>query len=112
MGPVSLSISPLQVRKPGVCHYTFTLSEERMRLARDEALRIAVGDAWADADTVAAAVGMKIPGVRDVGVGDVSPPVVYDRYATAGISAKTVQAPIQPGENRVSARASSTSPIE
>ena len=83
---------------------TFTLSEERMRVARNEALQIAVAQARADADTVAAAVGVTILGVRDVSVGGSSPPVVYDRYAAAEVSSKAVPTPIQPGEIRVSAQ--------
>jgi uncharacterized protein len=91
---------------------TFTLSEERMRVARNVALRKAVGQARADADTVAAAVGVKILGVRDVSVGGVSPPVIHDRYDAAGISAKAVPTPIQAGEIRVSAQVSITYLIE
>jgi uncharacterized protein YggE len=39
-----------------------------------------------------------------VSVGGFSPPVVYDRYAAAEMSAKAVPTPIQPGEIRVSAQ--------
>jgi uncharacterized protein YggE len=83
-----------------------------MRVARNVALQRAVGQARADADTVAATVGVKIPGVRDVSVGGVSPPVVYDRYAAAEMSAKAIPTPIQPGETRVSAQVSITYLIE
>jgi uncharacterized protein YggE len=91
---------------------TYTLSEEHMRVARNVALRKAVGQARADADTVAAAVGVKILGVRDVSVGGVSPPVIYDRYDAAEISAKAAPTPIQAGEIRVSAQVSITHLIE
>lgn len=91
---------------------TFTLSEERMRATRNVALQKAVDEARADADTVASAVGVKILGVRDVTVGGVSPPVVYDRYSAAELSAKAAPTPIQPGEIRVSAQVSITYLIE
>jgi uncharacterized protein YggE len=87
---------------------TFTVSDDLMRVARNEALQKAVGEARADADAVAAAVGVKILGVRDISVGGVSPPVVYDRYAASEMSAKAVPTPIQPGEIRVSAQVSIT----
>lgn len=88
---------------------SFTLSDEKARAVRNVALQEAVVQAKADADTVAAATGVQIIGVRDISVGASYPPIRYDSYSAAGsgISQK-VPTPIEPGQITESAQVTIT----
>jgi uncharacterized protein YggE len=88
---------------------SFTLSDEKARAVRNVALQEAVVQARADADTVAAATGVQILGVRDISVGASYPPIRYDSYSAAGsgISQK-VPTPIEPGQITESAQVTIT----
>lgn len=88
---------------------SFTLSDEKARAVRNAALQEAVVQARADADTVAAATGVQILGVRDISVGASYPPIRYDSYSAAapGISQK-VPTPIEPGQITESAQVTIT----
>ncbi|KUG21323.1 outer membrane protein [hydrocarbon metagenome] len=81
----------------------FTLSDEKEREFRGEALTQAVQYARGDADAVAAALGKTIVDVREATVGGSYVPVVYDsRYLGAAEMAPT-PTPIEPGTLEVTA---------
>jgi uncharacterized protein YggE len=88
---------------------SFTLSDEKARAVRNVALQEAVVQARADADTVAAATGVQILGVRDISVGASYPPIRYDSYSAAGSgNSQKVPTPIQPGQITESAQVTIT----
>lgn len=70
--------------------------------ARAEAMRLAVEEARIQADAIAAALGMRITGVREVVAGeyDVRPPMPF---AGQRLAADVAATPVQPGEVDVTA---------
>jgi len=85
----------------------FTLSDEKEQQFRGEALTKAVEQARADADTVAAAAGVTITGVKDISIGGTYVPV-YNSYlkADAMEMGGAVSTPIESGEVTVTASVS------
>jgi uncharacterized protein YggE len=91
-----------------VQNIAFSLSPEKEQSLRAEVISEAVNRTRADADAVAAALGVTITGVQDASVGAYYPPVVY-RSASAGaadMSTAPVPTPIEPGQVTVSATVS------
>ena len=87
----------------------FMLSDEQAQVLRTEALKKAVTLARADADIVAAALGVSISSVQSADISQGYTPVIYDNYRPEVISAKTVvPTPIQPGDVTVTAQVSIT----
>ncbi|HUU76127.1 MAG TPA: SIMPL domain-containing protein [Methanoregulaceae archaeon] len=89
----------------------FLLSEELEQSLRAEVLTKAVDRTKTDADAVAAAIGMRIIGVKEVSVGQSYSPVLYQsaRYESdAAMKGAGVPTPIEPGELKVSAQVSVT----
>jgi len=82
----------------------FMLSDAQALSLRSDALKKAVANARADADTVAGALGVNITGSKDVDISQGFVPVVYDNSLASGAMAKTaVPTPIQPGDITVTA---------
>ena len=82
----------------------FMLSDAQALSLRNDALKLAVANARADADTVAGALGVNISGTKDVDISQGYTPVVYDNTFAAGAMAKSaVPTPIQPGDITVTA---------
>jgi len=84
----------------------FMLSDEQSQVLRTRALQNAVARARADADTVAAAMGTNITGVRNADVTGGYTPFLYQnyQYETAGaMNSVATPTPIQPGDITVSA---------
>jgi uncharacterized protein len=83
----------------------FMLSDEQSQILRTAALKDAVSRARADADTVAAAMGVIITGVQSADISGGYSPVLFQNYATDGAALKSVAVPtpIQPGDITVSA---------
>ena len=88
----------------------FMLSDEQSRTLRTEALKKAVQQARADADTVAAAMGTVVTGVKSADISGGYSPVVYQNYQNdLSTAAKSVApTPVQPGEVTVTAQVSVT----
>lgn len=86
----------------------FMLSDEQALALRTEALKKAVTLARADADVVAAALGVNISGTQSADISQGYTPVVYDNYQ-AGAAVKSIApTPIQPGDVTVTAQVSIT----
>lgn len=82
----------------------FMLSDEQAQVLRTEALKEAVSRARSDADTVAAAMGTPITGVRKAEIGGGYNPVYFQNYALDGASSRSAAAtPIESGDITVSA---------
>lgn len=82
----------------------FMLSEAQQKTLRTEALKEAVANARADADTVAAAMGTNITGVKNAEISAGYYPVSFQNYAMDGAGMKSVAAtPVQPGDITLSA---------
>jgi len=93
----------------------FMLSETLEQSARVQALNKAVAKTQADANTVAAALGVKILGVRDASVGSSYSPVMYDSSRTGSaemLKAAAVPTPISPSDLTVSASVTVTYSIQ
>lgn len=92
----------------GVSSLQFTLSKVKTAEFRDQALKIAVDKARADADAVSAALGQKVGPVHEVTVDDsYYPPVYYNQdMRSASYAAAAPATPIQPGSIDVSAKVS------
>jgi len=87
----------------------FMLSDEQAQALRTEALKKAVTLARADADVVAAALGVNITGTQSADISQGYTPVVYDNsMAGAAIAKSIVPTPIQPGDVTVTAQVSIT----
>jgi uncharacterized protein YggE len=86
---------------------SFTLSESQQKTLRSDALRDAMSRSRSDADTVAAAGGLTIAGIKEITVsGGYYPVTVTDYRYTAG--AAKVSTPLVPGDVTVSASVSVT----
>jgi uncharacterized protein YggE len=84
----------------------FMLSDEQSQVLRTQALQKAVSRARADADTVAAAMGTNITGVKNADVSGGYTPVLFQNYQyDTGAAMKSVAAPtpIQAGDITVTA---------
>ena len=84
----------------------FMLSDEQSQVLRTRALQNAVTRARADADTVAAAMGTNITGVKNADITGGYYPVLYQNYqyeTNAVAKAVATPTPIQPGDITVSA---------
>lgn len=83
----------------------FMLSEQQQQVLRTEALKEAVDRARSDADTVAAAMGTAITGVKNAQIDAGYTPVYFQNYQYAGDAAikATAPTPIQPGDITVTA---------
>lgn len=93
----------------------FMLSDEQSQVLRTRALQNAVTRARADADTVAAAMGTNITGVKNADVTGGYSPVLYQnyQYETAGaMKSAATPTPIQPGDITVSAMVTITYAIQ
>ena len=89
----------------------FMLSDEQSQVLRTQALQKAVTRARADADTVAAAMGTNITGVKNADISGGYSPVLYQNYqndAGTAMKSATVPTPIQPGDVTVTAQVSLT----
>jgi uncharacterized protein YggE len=87
----------------------FMLSDEQAQALRTESLKKAVALARADADVVAAALGVNITGIQSADISQGYSPVVYDNYMAGAATAKSVvPTPIQPGDVTVTAQVSIT----
>ena len=87
----------------------FMLSDEQAQALRTEALKKAVTLARADADVVAAALGVNITSVQSADISQGYTPVVYDNFqAGVATSKAAVPTPIQPGDITVTAQVSVT----
>ena len=86
----------------------FSLSPEKEKALRAQALTQAVANARSDADVTAAATGVTITGVKSVNVGSVYVPVYYDNRYGSGAEMKTgaVPTPIEAGQITVTAQVS------
>jgi uncharacterized protein YggE len=83
----------------------FLLSEEQARELRTEALKEAVNNARADADTVAAALGTSITDVKSADISGGYSPVLFQNYQAADAMVKSAApTPIQPGDVTVTAQ--------
>lgn len=87
----------------------FMLSDEQAQALRTEALKKAVTLARADADVVAAMLGVTITGTQSADISQGYTPVVYDNYQAGAATAKSIApTPIQPGDVTVTAQVSVT----
>jgi len=88
----------------------FMLSDAQARVLRSEALRKAVANARADADSVAGALGVNITGMGTVDITQGYTPVVYSNYQmdAVGAAKSAAPTPIQPGDITVNAQVSVT----
>ncbi|MCE5297817.1 MAG: SIMPL domain-containing protein [Methanoregulaceae archaeon] len=86
----------------------FTLSPEKEKSLRAQALTEAVANARYDADVTAVATGVTITGVKSVSVGSVYVPIYYDNRYTGAAEMKTaaVPTPIETGQITVTAQVS------
>ncbi len=85
------------------------LSDEQAQALRQIALKKAVTLARADADVVAAALGVNITGAQSADISQGYTPVVYDNYQAGAATAKSaVPTPIQPGDITVTAQVTIT----
>lgn len=92
-----------------VNYISFTLSDEKRSELRSEALTMAVKEAGSDAECVAAALGRRITGVKEVHISStyVPMPRYYDMAAGAEM-APTTKTSIEPGTLEVAASVSVT----
>ena len=74
----------------------FMLSDEQAQALRTEALKKAVTLARADADVVAAALGVNITGIQSADISQGYTPVVYDNYYGRGGDCKIRSADTHP----------------
>jgi uncharacterized protein YggE len=89
----------------------FTLSDTKQQELRSQALTAAVAQARGDANAVAAAVGKTIVDVKEVNVGGMYVPVMYDyRYQTGAAEkvSSAVPTPVEVGSLDVTATVSIT----
>jgi uncharacterized protein len=88
----------------------FMLSEAQAQALRGDALRKAVANARADADTVAGALGVNITGMGTVDITQSYTPVVYANYQmdAVGAAKSAAPTPIQPGDITVNAQVAVT----
>jgi hypothetical protein len=88
----------------------FMLSDEQSQLLRTEALKKAVLQARTDADTVAAAMGTGVTGVKSADISGGYSPVLFQNYQNdLSTAAKSVApTPIQPGDVTVTAQVTIT----
>ena len=87
----------------------FMLSDEQSRVLRTEALKRAVYNARADADTVAAALGTTITDVKSADISGGYSPVLFENYQAGDAMVKSAApTPIQPGDVTVTAQVSIT----
>lgn len=88
----------------------FMLSDAQAQALRSEALKKAVANARADADSVAGALGVNITGMGTVDIYQGYSPVVFSNYAqdAAGLAKSSVSTPIQSGDITVTAQVSVT----
>ena len=86
----------------------FTLSPEKEKSLRAQALTEAVANARYDADVTAEATGVTITGVKSVSVGSVYVPIYYDNRYSGAAEMKTaaVPTPIETGQITVTAQVS------
>ncbi|RQD81261.1 MAG: DUF541 domain-containing protein [Methanocalculus sp. MSAO_Arc2] len=91
-----------------VNYISFTLSEEKQRSLRAEALQLAVKKSRADADVVALALGLAIRDVKEVVIDPGYYPMTRSAYdAAMGVPIpEIVPTPIQPGDVTVTASVS------
>jgi hypothetical protein len=91
-----------------VSSVAFSLSPEKERALRAQALTLAVANARADADVTAMATGVTITGVKSVNVGSVYVPVYYDNRYVSAAEMKTTAVPtsIEAGQITVTAQVS------
>ena len=92
----------------GVSSLQFTLSKGKTVEFRNQALKIAVEKAKADAEAVTSALGQQVGMVHEVTVDDTySPPVYYNQdMRGASYAAAAPSTPIQPGSIDVTAKVS------
>ena len=90
-----------------VNYISFTLSDERQRALRTEALRDAMTLSRSDADTVAASSGLVITGVKEITVSGGYTPIPLRDYSYA-IGAEKSVTPVVPGDITVTASVSVT----
>jgi uncharacterized protein YggE len=81
----------------------FFLSDEQNQVLRTEALKEATGRAAADAQTVAAALGVSISSVKSVDIGGGYSPVIYQNYAVSEKAVGGASTPIEAGDITVTA---------
>jgi uncharacterized protein len=84
----------------------FMMSDEQSQVLRTQALQKAVSRARSDADTVAAAMGTTITGVKNADISAGYSPVLFQNYQydTVGAAMKSsTPTPVQPGDITVSA---------
>jgi hypothetical protein len=88
----------------------FMLSDEQSQLLRTEALKKAVLQARTDADTVAAAMGTGVTGVKSADISGGYSPILFQNYQNdLSTAAKSVApTPIQPGDVTVTAQVTIT----
>jgi len=88
----------------------FMLSDEQSQVLRTQALQKAVARARADADTVAAAMGTNITGVKSADISGGYAPVLFENYQADNALMKSAGAstPIQTGDITVTAQVSIT----
>lgn len=89
----------------------FMLSEQQQQVLRTEALKEAVTRARADADTVAAAMGTNVTGVKNAQIDAGYSPVYFQNYQYDAVGASMKSAsptPVQPGDITVTATVSVT----
>ena len=83
----------------------FMLSDAQSQALRSQALKKAVANAHADADTVAGALVVNITGTAEVVISQGYSPVVYDNYATGAMAKSAIApTPIQPNDVTVTAQ--------
>jgi hypothetical protein len=83
----------------------FMLSDEQAQSLRSQALKNAVTLARADANVVAAALGVNITGVQSADISQGYTPIVYDNYQAGAATTKSVvPTPVQPGDITVTAQ--------
>ena len=90
-----------------VQNIAFSLSPEKEQSLRDQVITEAVTMTRADADAVAAALGVTITGVQDATVGGYYAPVSYRSVSGGAVDmASSVPTPVEPGQVTVSATVS------
>jgi uncharacterized protein YggE len=83
----------------------FMLSDQQQKVLRTEALKKAVDQARSDADTVAAAMGTTVLGVKNADISGGYYPVLFQNYQYAGAAdmKSAAATPVQAGDITVSA---------
>lgn len=81
----------------------FLLSDEQAQAMRTEALKEATARAAADAQTVAAALGVNIISVKSADTGGGYTPIPFQNYVRSDIASGATTTPIQPGDVTVTA---------